>query len=390
VRRLIILLAGALMLAACSSHDHDEASTGMADDSPSAHGTHSTTAPGATLVARKGEEIVTVAVPANFRPEAPTGATDEYRCFVVEPELKTDVSITGTEFVPGNPAIVHHGILYAALPEQVAAARALDAEDEGPGYECFGGSRLPSRGDALSGLDQSDWVTAWAPGGKPTQSPAGYGTPLPAGSALVIQMHYNLASTSGSDSTQVRLRVTDRAGLRPLSTMLLPAPVELPCAPRESGPLCDRTYALDDVVSRFGAGSGATIAGLQMLCGGDPDAPRSGDVQVCDRRVPADMRIFAVAGHMHLLGREITVTLNPGTNQQQVLLDIENWDFDQQAAVPLPEPVKARAGDVLRVRCRHDPGLRSQLPALQNSPPRYVLWGEGTSDEMCLGIISNG
>lgn len=388
MRRVIILLAGALVLAACSSHEHQQ--SGVAEVSPTTHATHSTSASGATLVARPGEEIVTVAVPAGFHPEAPTGATDEYRCFVVEPDLTTDVSITGTEFVPGNPAIVHHGILYAALPEQVAAARALDAADAGPGYECFGGSRLPDRGDALSGLDQSDWVTAWAPGGKPTSSPRGYGTPLPAGSALVIQMHYNLASSAGSDSTQVRLRVTDRPGLRPLSTMLLPAPVELPCAPGESGRLCDRVNALDDVVSRFGAGSGATIAGLQMLCGGDPDDPRRGDVQVCDRRVPADMRIFAVAGHMHLLGREITVTLNPDTKQEQVLLDIDNWDFDRQAAVPLPEPVRARAGDVLRVRCRHEAGLRAQLPALRDIPPRYVLWGEGTSDEMCLGIVSNG
>ncbi len=37
--------------------------------------------------------------------------------------------------------------------------------------------------------------------------------------------------------------------------------------------------------------------------------------------------------------------------------------------------------------CTHDAGLRKQLPALKNAPPRYVMWGEGTTDEMCLGLL---
>jgi hypothetical protein len=299
------------------------------------------------------------------------------------------VSVTGAEFIPGNAAIVHHSILYAAHPEQIEAAEALDAQDPQPGYECFGGSMLPARGGALQGLDESDWITAWAPGGKPTEMPAKHGMRLPAGSAIVIQMHYNLAQQQGADSTQVRLRVSDKK-LAALKTMLLPAPVELPCAPGESGRLCDRVDAVDDVVSRFGAGSGATIAGLQLLCGGDPENPKAGPVQTCDRPVTTPATIFAVAGHMHLLGREISVTLNPGEPDEKVLLDIPNWDFDQQSAIPLPDPVKVAPGDTLRVRCRHDAGLRAQLPALQDTPARYVVWGEGTADEMCLAIIVKG
>jgi hypothetical protein len=40
------------------------------------------------------------------------------------------------------------------------------------------------------------------------------------------------------------------------------------------------------------------------------------------------------------------------------------------------------------VTCRHDAALRAQLPALRGQQPRYVVWGEGTSDEMCLGIVA--
>lgn len=43
--------------------------------------------------------------------------------------------------------------------------------------------------------------------------------------------------------------------------------------------------------------------------------------------------------------------------------------------------------DVVRVTCEHDRARRDMLPAFEGQPDRYVLWGEGTTDEMCLGIL---
>ena len=40
----------------------------------------------------------------------------------------------------------------------------------------------------------------------------------------------------------------------------------------------------------------------------------------------------------------------------------------------------AEPGDTVRVTCRHDASLR-------DGEPRYVVWGEGTTDEMCLGVL---
>ena len=31
--------------------------------------------------------------------------------------------------------------------------------------------------------------------------------------------------------------------------------------------------------------------------------------------------------------------------------------------------------------------LRPLLPALSKLPPRYVVWGDGSSDQMCLGLL---
>jgi hypothetical protein len=91
---------------------------------------------------------------------------------------------------------------------------------------------------------------------------------------------------------------------------------------------------------------------------------------------------------MHLLGRSLKLILNPGTTKEKLLLDRSNYNFDDQSATVLPEPIAVKKGDVIRVECTFDPTLRQKLPALKDLEPRYVTWGEGSSDEMCLGVIA--
>ena len=95
---------------------------------------------------------------------------------------------------------------------------------------------------------------------------------------------------------------------------------------------------------------------------------------------------MGVAGHMHLLGRSIKIEVNPGTARAQTVLDIPIWDFDNQGAKPV-KPVQLDTGDTVRVTCRHAQWLRDQLPVVRGQEERYVVWGEGTTDEMCLGIL---
>ena len=204
-------------------------------------------------------------------------------------------------------------------------------------------------------------------------------------------MHYNLLATDGrpggTDQPNVRLRLTEgTAATKPLDTLGLAAPIELPCASGESGPLCDRTAAIADVAQRFGADVGATEAQLVNECSNGTPVP--GNTQHCDVPVPKPITVYAAFGHMHLLGRSIKVELNPGTTQARTLLDVPSFDFDDQKLRPLPTPVELNPGETLRVTCTHDATLRRQLPALSKLPPRYVVWGDGSSDEMCLGLLT--
>lgn len=167
-------------------------------------------------------------MPGSYTPSAPYGTgTDDYRCFLLDPELERDAWLTGTQVLPGNPDVVHHVILLKVPPEQVAAVEAKDAAEEDEGRTCFGGTGL----DRFQSVDDAAWIGAWAPGGKESVVKPGFGTRLAQGSRIVMQVHYNLLAGQEPDTSAAQLRLAP--GERPyevLSTMLLPAPVELPCA----------------------------------------------------------------------------------------------------------------------------------------------------------------
>jgi hypothetical protein len=70
-----------------------------------------------------------------------------------------------------------------------------------------------------------------------------------------------------------------------------------------------------------------------------------------------------------------------------MLLDVPNFNFHDQGVRVLPEPVSIVPGDKLKVTCSHDASMRSKLPELEGLEPRYVVWGDGTADEMCMSMI---
>ncbi|MEV8632123.1 monooxygenase [Streptosporangium sp. NPDC051023] len=385
----ILSLALVLLVTSCAARGPGAVAhhPGAASGSPSAsaagaHGLHGkVAAPPPAAPLRASERFVSLTLPEPYEPKAPSGGTDEYRCFLLDPGLAERSFLTGNQFLPQNTDLVHHAILYRLGPQEAKAAQDLDARTPGEGWTCFGDT----------GIEGGAWVGHWAPGANETLLTQKVGYPMPAGSKLVMQVHYNLLATEGkpggTDRSGIRLRFADGGTkLTPLETGQLAAPIELPCTAEESGPLCDRAAAVDDVAHRFGEQARQGVKGLGQYCG-KAKPPVAGSTQHCDYPMGVPGTVYAVAGHMHLLGRSIKMELNPGTPGARTLLDIPSYNFDEQAIRPLATPVALKAGDTLRVTCTHDAGLRKLLPALRDLPPRYVVWGEGTSDEMCLGLL---
>jgi putative flippase GtrA len=358
--------------AACAGPD--EAATGGSHAHP--------TVDASTAPLRAGEQFVHLRMSQPYTPSPPNGGSDDYRCVVVDPQVTDPVFLTGVQFQPQDASIAHHAITFVVPPPAASGVRDRDARTPGEGYTCFGMD---------GGVSTASWVDTWTPGGRETLFDGDMGYRLEPGSLLVLQIHYNLHGAARdaavSDRSGIRLRQTGgTARTVSLNTVPLSAPIELPCEPDESGPLCDRDAAVEDVARRFGRDAGGRADWLLRMCG--YDAPRPGDRQSCDVPAPGGVTVHATRGHMHLLGRSVKVELNPGTPQARTLLDVPAFDFDDQALHILPEPVTFAAGDTLRTTCTFDAGLRRQVPQLQDLPPRYVVWGEGTADEMCAALLT--
>jgi hypothetical protein len=389
VRRSLPALTAALalLLAGCGGSPDLPATLRSAGSHTTGHAVAPSTSPAAPVVEdvalRPGERFQNLRLPTPYAPQAPRATgSDDYRCFLLDPGFDTDQLVSGVQVSPDNAAMVHHVIVSKVEPADVPRARQVDAADPGEGWTCFGGAGVA--GVAGGSLDDADWVGAWAPGGGERVMAPDIGIPLRAGTELVVQVHYNLLAGSGTDRSTVRLRLSEARDSRrkPLHTMLLPAPVELPCRNGRTEGLCDRALAVADLQRRFGE-EPPTADLLHLLCG----PVRPGPVQSCTRPVRTAATIRAVAGHMHLLGRAITVDVNKGTPRAKRVLDIPTWDFDDQRSIPLTKPVDIGPGDTVTVTCTHDQGLRDLLPAFRGTAERYVAWGEGTADEMCLGVV---
>jgi hypothetical protein len=216
------------------------------------------------------------------------------------------------------------------------------------------------------------------------------------GAKVVMQVHYNLIEASGPDRSRAWLRVRPATtSLTALATHLLAAPVELPCPSGVAGPRCSRTRAIQDVTTKYGAEAAFTPYALLRLCGKTlADYPTDVGIGTrittsCDRPFGSAQTIYGVAGHMHLRGRDISVVLDPGTRRARTLLHIPAWVFHWQDVYYLKTPVKVTTADTVRVMCTFDNSKADQpVVGTKQLTPRYVVWGEGTTDEMCLAMLS--
>lgn len=301
---------------------------------------------------------VTMGSPVSI--EAQGDKLDFFHCLTFDPGNSEDVFLDGIQLVPGKREILHHVLIY--VDEDAASA----SWPGGVLEDCNGGSGV---GGQLIG--------GWIPGGLPMEPPAGVGISLPAGSRLVLNVHYH--ATGGGpeldDSTALALRWSNQAPEYSSIFTLLGAP-----------------------------GSGTSLTGPLMIPAG-----ASGHVEEFEWVVSAngnafpdsvEARIWAVANHMHLVGVDMRAWIEDrDTGEETCLLHTPTWDFNWQRIyeydAPADQGVRVKAGDIVRIQCTYDNSMDNQalVEALGQAgldSPIDVNLGEGTLDEMCLTAVGVG
>jgi polyisoprenoid-binding protein YceI len=322
----------------------------------------------------RADKVITLAEPY----QGSTEKRNDYRCFILDPELTEPTFLTGYTFDPDRVEVVHHAIVYRVTADKVAATREKDAADDGSGWSCFAG---------MSG-DSGQRIAGWVPGQRPVKFGPGDGFEMGPGDVLVAQIHYHFATDAPLDRSGMTLEFAeDPTGIVGLQSRTLIGPVELPCPPGSTAPLCDRDASLADVGERFGPAGAAIANGLHRACGTTVEevAARSDGytaTTTCDFPVRSGGDVIGVLGHMHELGASYRLTLNPDTPEEQILLDIPTWNFEWQLSYSPVEDVVIEPEDTFRVTCTWDRRLRHE------TEPRWVVFAEGTEDEMCFSTIT--
>jgi copper type II ascorbate-dependent monooxygenase-like protein len=256
--------------------------------------------------------------------------------------------VTGFDVVPGERREVHHMIVFVAQPRDAATVDAWDAGDPGAGYGCYGGP---------SGTGSTDiaarFLAGWAPGSEGADLPEGTGQLVDAGSRLIVQIHYNLESTTPRpDHSIVELKVDDSVAKRAAS-----APVVNP-----GWLISPQSFRIPPGKRVTHSWAGDPRPFLRFL-GSDVDLSQG-------------FTIHSVLLHMHRLGQKTRLTLVRASGKRQVLLSISRWQFNWQRDYRLAKPVRFNNGDQLQISCEH-----------RNRTKRVVTWGENSADEMCIGFV---
>ncbi len=316
---------------------------------------------------------------------------DDYRCVISEvPDPEGDGTwITGYHFEPDADEVVHHSIISVVAPESREVIDELDAAEEGSGFTCFG--QVGSLGEVTA-----RGMGGWTPGRQPTKYADGYGQYLPPGWFIVNQIHYHYDHEEPPDLSAIVLETIsseeaaalEEAGtpLKSIRNRTFINPAEGPCTPDQTGPLCDRNRALDDIEQKYGSFARALPDIFVRMCGGTVDDYDDLDgtkfSSTCDHTYPTSGVVNTVLPHMHEIGSSFRVTIRPDTPDEVVLVDIPKWNFDWQLDYSPAEEVRIERGDTVRITCEWDRAL------MKVSEPRYVTWSDGTLDEMCFVPLS--
>ena len=323
---------------------------------------------------------------------------NDYRCFVLDPHITKPTYITGYQVTPDHRAEIHHVQIFHIDASQVAAGRQDLGQRRQAGLELLRHGRsavdrsaTPRRRTAFPGFTgQAGLIAGWVPGQDPVVYPEHSGILLQPGDALVLQVHYHYDTTPVPDRTTVAIQTDPgTANFKKIDIINPIAPVEIPCMPGATAPLCDRNAALADDVHLYGADRRGRRVRAARAVRQDRRAARRElpqrrrVVDAATTTVPESGTIVSVFGHEHTLGKTFRFTLDPDTPKPTVLLDIPTWNFDWQMNYGLAQadPRQRRPDDP-------DGLLVGPVARSRTGAPKYIVFAEGTEDEMCFSTYA--
>jgi len=281
---------------------------------------------------RLGEPNLVLDMP--YETVVPADGPDIFQHYVVSVPIPTDKTLIGFEFRPGNPAVVHHAVVFY---DMLGAARVKDAKTPEPGYRTFGSPGVP-----VTGV-----VGVWVPGMTPRFLPKGIGMHIPKGADLLVQFHIHPSGKQEVDRSKIALYFADESAgsVKKMSRVPL-------------------------------------VLGTMMI---DVPAGEPNHKLISTMTIPAPITLMSVVPHMHLIGREMKITAKLPSGESKSLVWIKDWNFYWQDNYVYREPVDLPAGTQITIEGRFDNSEGNLLNP--SHPPKRVFFGNDSDEEMFFAVF---
>ena len=254
----------------------------------------------------------------------PADGTVPYVYISIPTNLKQDIWIRAVELKPTDRRVVHH--IISNLVEGDGTA-----PDPEPKL-----TRDPKRkeiGGGLGGL---------VPGRLYGEFEEGVARKIPAGTDIVLQMHYTTIGQVVTDQTEIGVVLAKEP------------PAKLRA--EGGGSIPNTTFAIPP---------------------GDPNYEVTGKLTF-----NRDTYLSSLYPHMHVRGKDATYTVVYPDGREEVVLRVPKYDFNWQLSYKLAEPKFLPKGSTLKVTMHYD---NSTANRFNPDPTATVRWGDQTWEEMMLG-----
>ncbi|HEX5230160.1 MAG TPA: thiol-disulfide isomerase [Bryobacteraceae bacterium] len=260
--------------------------------------------------------------------EVPAKGAVEYQYLILPTHFTEDRWIQKVEVRTTNRAAVHHAVVYIREP----GSDWLRSQPQGTMFS------VP----LAKGFTTSDLLMVYTPGNSSDQWPLGMAKRIPAGSDLVLQMHYTASGKAIEDRTRIGLVFA-----------MMP--------PRQA------VLSLQMSNDRF------------VIPPGDPNYR----VQVSGT-LPNDALLLSMFPHMHLRGKAFEYLITGPNGHVETLLKVSHYDFQWQLNYKLAQPRLLKAGTHLTCVGYFDNSPNNPVNPDTTAEVRY---GEQSWEEMMIGFF---
>ncbi len=249
---------------------------------------------------------------------------DLYQCFTLDLGLEEDIKVGMVEFISDNIAAVHHVTIF------VSPRGYLNGQSQG--MECHEG-RL-----------QEGWLTldTWNKGNRPMRYTKGFAYDIPAGSSLLIQVHYAEGFKGHEELRTVRLYETKEPETR------------------------------------------AVIWDINT--NEELDVPADSIVtQSIERYIAEDFSLFGVMPHMHFMAKRAHAYAITKYGRKIEILQMDDWDYLWQNKFMFEHPIFIPGGSTVFFDVVYDNTVDN--PTQPNDPPVDVGFGISADVEMLVFLL---